>query len=154
MEKIYPILGYSGRTLLGFALAILLGALGVGIGRGVMLFFGLISVEAMFFLLMAGAGIGAGVGSLMAWLWLKHSGRVFAVTLLLLGILAGAIGGWGGYSYGAGYDWGCCARPDMGSEAFTILGATAGANLMALSVVVIGHLILGSRRRIQIHTRS
>ena len=66
--------------------------------------------------------------------------------MLFLAILAGAIGGWGGYSYGATIEVECCARRDVGAQELTVLGATIGANFMALCVAVTGHLVLRGRR--------
>ena len=149
MANLYPILGYTGRTMLGFVLALFFGAVGVVISRMALVFFGLISWEAWFFSFMAGASIGAGIGSLIAWLWFRNTGRAFTAIMFLLAILAGAIGGWGGYSYGAGIDVECCAGRDVGAQELTVLGAAIGANLMALCVAISGHLIPRTRRSAQ-----
>ncbi|MFQ6026475.1 MAG: hypothetical protein ACE5Q6_03050 [Dehalococcoidia bacterium] len=147
MEILNPMLGYAGRTFIGLILALVLATLGVILGRMAIVFLGFISFEAFFSSFLAGVSIGAGVGSLIAWLWLRHTGPVFAATLLLLAILGGALGGWGGYIYyGVGYEVECCARKTIVPQVFAVLGATLGANLMALCFGVTGHLVLRNRR--------
>ncbi len=145
----YPVLGYTVRTMLGFVLALFLGAVGVVIARMALVFFGLISWEAWFSLLMAGASIGAGAGSLLAWLWLGNTGRAFTAIMFLLVVLAGGIGGWGGYSYGEGIEVECCVGRDVGAQELTILGAAILANLMALGVAISGQLISRTKRSAQ-----
>ncbi len=142
-------MGYTVRTMLGFVLALFLGAVGVVIARMALVFFGLISWEAWFSLFMAGASIGAGIGSLIAWLWLRDTGRAFTAIMFLLAVLAGAIGGWGGYSYGAGIEVECCVGRDVGAQELTILGAAILANLMALGVAISGQLISRTKRSAQ-----
>jgi hypothetical protein len=151
MEILNPILGYAGRTIMGVGLALVFAAIGVALSRMAIVFLGLISWEAFFSSFMAGVSIGAGLGSLIAWLWLRHTGRGFVVTLFLLAILGGALGGWGGYIYyGVGYEIECCARKTIVPQAFAVLGATLGANLMALCFGVTAHQVLRNRRRTQI----
>ena len=135
--------------MLGFVLALFFGAVGVVVARMALVFFGLVSWGAWFSLFMAGASIGAGIGSLIAWLWFRNTGRAFTAIMFLLAVPAGAIGGWGGYSYGAGIDVECCAGRDVGAQELTVLGATIGANLMALGVAISGHLILRTRQSAQ-----
>lgn len=79
--------------MLGLLLAPFFGAVGVVIARMALVFFGLVSWEAWFFLFMAGASIGAGIGGLIAWLWFRNTSRTFTAIMFLLAILAGAIGG-------------------------------------------------------------
>ena len=146
----YPVLGYTVRTMLGFVLALFLGAVGVVIARMALVFFGLISWEAWFFLFMAGAGIGAGTGSLLPWLRLGNTGRSFTAIMFLLVVLAGAIGGLGGYGYGEGIEVECCGRRDVGAQELTVLGAAISASLMALAVAISGRLISRKRRGAQI----
>ena len=158
MEILYPIVGYTGRTIIGVVLALVLATLGVVLGRAVIVFLGLASWGAFFSSFMAGVSIGAGLGSLIAWLWLRHTGRVFIATLFLLAILGGALGGWGGYIYyGVGYEVECCGRRTLVPQVFAVLGATLGANLVALCFGVAGHLFLRNRRSISsnpIRTRT
>ena len=135
--------------MLGFVLALFLGAVGVVIARMALVFFGLVSWGAWFSLFMGGAGVGAGVGSLLAWLWLGNTGRAFTGIMFLLVVLAGAIGGWGGYSYGKTIEVECCASRDVGAQELTILGAAILANLMALGVAISGRLISRTRRSTQ-----
>ena len=146
MGYINPILGYAGRTLVGFILALFFGAVGVVVARMALVLFGLTSWESWFFSFMAGASVGAGIGSLVAWLWLRNTGRAFLAILFVMAILAGAIGGWGGYSIGEGIQVECCGRRDVGAQELTVLGATIGANLTALCVAILGHIIPQARR--------
>ena len=146
MEYLNLIMGYAGRTLVGFTLALLFGAVGVVVARMALVFFGLTSWGSWFFLFMAGASVGAGIGSLVAWLWLRNTGRAFMAILFVMAILAGAIGGWGGYSFGEGIEVECCSKRDVGAQELTVLGATIGANLMALCVAISRHMIPQARQ--------
>ena len=66
--------------------------------------------------------------------------------LFVMAILAGAIGGWGGYSFGESIEVECCGKRNVGAQELTVLGATIGANLMALCVAISGHMIPQARR--------
>jgi hypothetical protein len=86
--------------MLGIGLALVLGVAGIVIARLGYVFFGLTSWTVWFALFLAGAGLGAGIGSLLAWLGLNPLPRAIIVAALLLAVLAGVAGGWGAYSFG------------------------------------------------------
>ena len=144
---LHPFIGYISRAALGIGLALVFAAVGVVLARMGLLLFGFTSWAAWLSMLIGGAGCGAGIGSLLAWLWLKSTGSVFTALLALVAIGAGIAGGWFGYSYGAGVETECCASPDIGPIAYTVLGAVIGANLAAVPYSVIGQLVIRALRR-------
>ncbi len=141
------LLGYVGRAVLGIGLALVLGVVGVALARMGLLLFGFTSWSAWITLLVLGAGGGAGIGSVAAWLGLKGAGAAFTTALALLAWGAGMAGGWFGFSYGAGVEPECCASPTMGPIAYTVLGAVVGSNLVAILLGVIGQTVLRGLRR-------
>ena len=134
---LHPVIGYLGRAALGLGLALVLAVVGVVLARMGLVLFGLISWTAWFTLFVAGAGLGAGLGGWLAWLWQKGAGAGFTALLLLLALAAGIIGAWGGYYYGASQVPECCASPAMGPVAYTVLGAMVGANLVVLLIAAL-----------------
>jgi hypothetical protein len=146
MDNLNLILGYAGRTALGTSLAVVFATVGVILARMTVVLFSLLSWQAWFTLWIAGVSIGAGAGALIAWLWLRHAGRVFTGTLLLLAILAGVVGALSAHAIGANIELEWWAGHAMDARGYTIIGAAIGANLMALGFGGGGHLILRNRR--------
>ncbi len=144
---LYSLLSYGGRLALGVGMALVMAALGVILARMGLLLFGLTSWLAWLTLLIAGAGVGAGLGSAGAWLGLKGAGLRFAAALATLALAAGIGGSWFAYQFGAGVEPACCASPDMGPIAYAVLGATVAANLAALIAGAGGQSILRAWRR-------
>ena len=144
-----PVIGYAGRVALGLGMALVFAAVGVVLARMSLVLFGLTSWSAWFTLFVSGAGLGAGIGSLLAWMWLKSVGSGFTAILFLVVVVAGVAGGLGGYHYGAGLEPECCASPEMGPIAYTVLGAVAVSNVTALLFGVIGQTVLRGMRRAQ-----
>ena len=132
-----PVLIGLGRALLGTLLAGILSVVGIGIAGGGFVFFGAVSHTTLLFLFMTGAGIGAGVGSIGAWLRIDRAPPLPMLlgTGLVL-VLAGIGGAWGGFQVGAAQDVECCVGPTISPITFTALGATVGSNVAAVAVVV------------------
>ena len=103
--------GYAGRTLLGLGFALVLGGLGVMLGRMGLLLFGVTSWFGWLSMLVGGIGIGAGLGAVIAWLWVKGTGPTFSVILGIIAVAAGIVGAWYGFVYGTGVEPECCASP-------------------------------------------
>ena len=146
---LHPVIGYSGRAVLGLGLAFVLAILGVAFAFMVVVFFGLSSWTAWFTLSVVGAGLGAGLGGWLAWLWQKGAGPGFATLLLLLALTAGIIGAWGGYYYGASLEpeRECCASPALEPVAYIMLGAMVGSNLVVLLTAALRLLLRASSGR-------
>lgn len=58
-----PWVSVVARTLLGFPLAAVLGALGMALASALAVFFGVAALPKILIMLMAGAGVGAGIGA-------------------------------------------------------------------------------------------
>lgn len=139
--------GYAGRTALGIGFALVLGAVGVVLGRMGVLMFGVTSWFGWLALLVGGIGVGAGLGSATAWLWLKGMGAVFTVILVPTAVIAGICGAWYAFLYGTGVEPECCASPDMGPIAYSILGAVLVSNIVTLLLGVAGQMTVRILRR-------
>ena len=139
--------GYAGRTALGIGFALVLAGVGVILGRMGILLFGVTSWYGWLGMLVGGIGLGAGLGSLTAWLWLKGTGPVFSVFLGFMAVAAGISGAWFAFLYGTGVKPECCASPDMGPIAYSILGAISCSNAAALVFGISGQAVVRTLRR-------
>ena len=139
--------GYAGRTLLGIGLALVLAGLGVILGRMGLLLFGVTSWFGWLAMLVGGIGMGAGLGTVTAWLWLRGTGNVFSVFLGFIAVAAGVVGGWYGFLYGTGVEPECCASPDMGPMAYAVLGAVLCSNAATMFVAISGQAAVRAFRR-------
>ena len=140
-EGVHSILGYAARGALGVALAVALGVGGVVAGRGLYIFSGSIAWSPWFWLMVCGAGVGAGLGSYMAWLvgGTPRPATVSSIMLLAIASL-GVVGGWVGYHWGETQEVACCARPPNSAVAFTVFGAVVGANSVAALLGIFSQL--------------
>ena len=98
-------------------------------------------------MLVGSIGVGAGLGTVTAWLWLRGTGNVFSVFLGLIAVAAGIAGGWYGFLYGTGVEPECCASPDMGPMAYAVLGAVLCSNVVTLLVAIPGQAAIRAFRR-------
>ena len=102
---------------------------------GMFVFFGAVSHSTLLTLLTVGAGVGAAMGSWSFGGWLKIDWVPPAVILLaklMVLVLAGIVGAWGGYQFGASQEVECCVGPAITPITYTALGATAATNAAAL----------------------
>ncbi len=132
------LVGYLGRTALGLGLALVAAGLGVVLARMGLLLFGITSWAGWLATLLGGIGLGAGLGSLTAWLWLKGMGKAFYSCITLAAVTAGVAGAWIAFRYGSGVEPECCASPTMGPLAYAVTGAVILANLATLLLGVTG----------------
>lgn len=96
-----PWISVVARTLLGFPLAAVLGALGMAMASALAVFFGVAALPKILTMLMVGAGVGAGIGAGLTML------RMDAIppwpVLLAVGLGLSAVstaGGWVGFQIG------------------------------------------------------
>lgn len=144
--------GYLGRTALGVGLALVAAGLGVILARMGLLLFGVTSWVGWLAMLLGGIGLGAGLGSVTAWLWLKGMGTVFSSFLALVAVTAGVGGAWIAFRYGTGVEPECCASPTMGPLAYAVIGSVILSNLATLVGGVTGQTvarILRQRNRLE-----
>lgn len=140
------LVGYAGRTALGIGFALVLAGVGLILGRMGLLLFGVTSWFGWLALLLGGIGVGAGLGSVAAWLWLKGMGHLFSGFLALVAVAAGCCGAWLAFRYGAGVEPECCASPDLGPIAYAILGAVLFANAATVLCGIAGQTVSRSLR--------
>ena len=90
---------------------------------------------------MCGAGVGAGLGSYVAWL-VGGTPRPATASSIMLPVIAslGVVGGWVGYYWGETQEVACFARPPNSSMAFTVFGALVGANSVAALLGIFSQL--------------
>ena len=139
--------GYLGRTALGIGLALIAAGLGVILARMGLLLFGVTSWVGWLAMLLGGIGLGAGLGSVTAWLWLKGMGSAFSSFLALVAVSAGVGGAWLAFRYGTGVEPECCASPTMGPLSYAVIGAVILANLATLTCAVTGQTVARVLRR-------
>ncbi len=129
MDRLGLLSGFAIRAALGVGLALFFSAMAIFAARMVYVAFGLTSWDAWFAMFVVGSGIGAAVGGAVNLIDTGTSGRLKVfVAFFLLTVAAGIGGAWGGFSFGDGREVECCARPDMGPMAYSVLGATVGAS--------------------------
>ena len=128
MHQLDLLIGFAARAGLGLGLALIFSTVAIVVAWLTYLFFGLTSWGAWFAMFVLSGGIGAAAGSAVIVGGTGPSGRIlgFAVLLLLM-VAAGVAGALGGFSFGDGREVACCARPDMGPLAYSVIGATLAA---------------------------
>lgn len=137
MDIVRPVLVLVGRTVLGLLLSSVFSVIGIGIAWSMFVFFGAVSHATLLVLFMIGAGVGAGLGSYIAFLrvdWIPTAPILAAMGLALL--LAGMGGAWGGFLFGANQEVECCVGPAVTPISYTALGATVGAIAAALGMSI------------------
>ena len=102
MDIVQPVLVLAGRTVLGLLLSSVFGVIGIGIAWAMFVFFGAAAHTTLLIVFMAGAGLGAGLGSYIAFFrvdWAPPAPTMAAMGLVLM--LLGIGGAWGGFQFGA-----------------------------------------------------
>ena len=122
------LLVFALRAVLGVGQATLFTVIGIGMAWGLFGFSGAHSLTTTLWFLMAGAGIGAGLGGVAAWLRLEGDTWLVLLAMASLATAAGVGGAWGGYQFGAGQEVECCAMPTVTPVTYTAVGATVLAN--------------------------
>ena len=131
----------AGRAGLGFLLALVLSYIGVWVAWGLYYFFTDTSSKLLRdVMFLAGAAVGAGLGSSLT--WLRLDGNSLPVVLLMgaTGLAGGIIGSWMGYEYALNREIKCCSDPPINAFSYAALGATVAANA--------GTFLLGTVREI------
>ena len=135
MEMFKPIVILVGRVVFGVCLAIVLSTVGIAIAWGLFIFSGSQSLTAWLTSMYFGAGFGAGVSGLAAWVRLDHETQLSLATTMIVAVSAGVAGALAGYQYGQTQEIECCAMPTKSPLYFTAIGATVGANVGAILLV-------------------
>ena len=148
MDSVQAVLIFAGRAGMGILLAIAFSMVGIGLAWGIFVFSSSDSRTVLLSLFMAGAGIGAGLGGFLAWLRIDGNTLPVIIGTVTLALLAGVVGAWGGYQYGAAaaHEVACCAKPEIKPFTYTALGATVVANGVVL-LYSLAREIATSRRR-------
>jgi hypothetical protein len=128
MGNVLTLLVIAVRSGLGLALAMVFSIIGLGLAWGLYWFSSVDSLTALLYLFLSTIGIGAGVGGFLAWLRIDRNPPSVMVTTLMVAILAGFGGAWGGYEYGQNVEAACCVEPEIEPMMYAALGATVVAN--------------------------
>ena len=132
MDKVQSLMVFVGRTALSFGLGGAFSVVGIGVAWGFFVFSSSRSLDTMLWSLMAGAGLGAGLGGFLAWLRLEGDGLLLLLAAAALVAAAGIGGAWGGYEFGARQEVECCAMPTVTPVTYTAVGATVVASGAAM----------------------
>ena len=148
MVWLQPFLIFTVRTILGLLMGVSLSFLGVGIGWVSYVFFGASSLDTLLILFMGGASVGAAGGGFLSWLNLDYNTPMRLLAKALVLVIAAVGGAWGGYQYGSVQDVPCCARADITPITYIVLGATVGANIIALLLGITRQAMPSLRRQL------
>jgi hypothetical protein len=127
-----PVLELVIRTVVGVLLAVFLGTLGVGAGWILFVFFGFTAHTSLLSLMLGGAAVGAAAGVFLAWLRMDNNTLLLWLGTAAVLLLAGGLGAWGGYRFGADQEVPCCAAPEVSPMTYMVLGAVTLSNGVAL----------------------
>jgi hypothetical protein len=148
MERFQPVLVLGLRAIVGSLLALALGTFGVGVGWILFVFVGATSHTTLLVMFMGGAALGAAGGGFLAWLRLDNNTRPLLLGTGAVLLLAGVAGAWGGFYFGSGQEGLYGAGPPISPMTYTVLGAVAVSNGVALLLGVVQAL-----RQVSIHRR-
>ena len=146
MGGVQAVLAFGGRVGLAVGLALVLSMLGVALAWGIFIFSGAVSKTTMLWLVMSGAGLGAGVGATLPWLRVDGNSILAIIATVSLTVLAGLGGAWGGYQYSADREVACCTKPDIAPFTYAAFGAVAMANGTAFLCSIAREGFAGRRR--------
>lgn len=148
-DQLGLLLVLAGRIALGVGLGLFSTTISVAVAWGLFIFSGSQSLVIWTAVLIFSAGVGAGAGSLLAWLQLDRGNNPERVVTAITVVAISMLSAWIGYYYGSNREIECCAMRTVTPVYYTALGATLGANL----AVVTTSLFRGSierRRRTRI----
>ena len=131
------------RAVSGLVLAMVLGYVGTLVADGLFRSTGADWPEWLFtFAWFTGGGLGAGVGSFLAWIPTESS-RPRVMLIFLVVLLASLGGAWGGYYWKVYIDESLSAFSGRAITSVALFGAAIGASLMAGSLGVVRQLRSG-----------
>ena len=137
LDRVQTVLILAGRVVVGVLLAVALSVVGIATAWGMFVFSGAASHAALLAMFMTGAGLGAGLGSLLAWTRIDGiPSRLVLLTAVLTVVLAGIAGAWGGFQFGATQEVECCVGPTIEPITYMVGGAILLANLTALTMAL------------------
>ena len=122
------ILTIAARVGIGVMLSLVFSMVGIGIAWGLYSFSGALSRTTLEVMFIAGAGLGAGLGGVLAWLRIDGNPRSILIPATLMALLVGLTGAWAGYEYGMNREIDCCARPEIAPFSSSAYGAVLAAN--------------------------
>lgn len=135
MDIVQPVLVLAGRTVLGLLLSCVFSVIGIGIAWAMFVFLGAAAHTTLLIVFMAGAGLGAGLGSYIAFFRVDWAPPAPALAAMVLALVVGGMGGaWGGFQFGANQEVACCVGPAITPITYTAMGASAATNAVALAM--------------------
>ncbi len=136
--------------MFGSGLALVLAMFSIGVAWALFMFSGSQALATWLVALMFSAGLGAGAGSLLAWLRIDRRNTPVRFVTAVCVVAAGTLGAWVGYEYGSNREIECCAMPTVSPVYYTALGATLGANVAAVTISLFREFVeRRARTRIQ-----
>ena len=149
-DRLGPAVLLAGRIALGSGLALVLAMFSIGVAWAIFMFSGSQSLATWLVALMFSAGLGAGAGSVLAWLRLDRRNTPVRILTVILVVTAGTLGACIGYDYGSNREIECCAMPTVSPVYYTALGGTLGANVAAVTIALVREFVeTRGRTRIQ-----
>lgn len=137
LDRVQPILILVGRIISGAFFAVTLSVIGIATAWALFVFSGASSHAVLLTMFMTGAGMGGGLGSLLAWARIDGiPSRPVLLTAALVVVLAGIAGAWGGFRFGSTKEVECCIGPAIEPITYMVGGTTLLANATALVLAV------------------
>lgn len=118
----------AARAGLGILLALVFSMVGVGLAWVLYSFSGALSRTTLEVMFIAGAGLGAGLGGILAWLRLDGNPRSRLIPTTLMAVLVSLAGAWAGYDYGVNREVECCTKPEIAPFSSAAYGAVLAVN--------------------------
>lgn len=106
----------------------------IAVAWGLYLFSGSHSLTVWLAMLMFSAGVGAGAGSLLAWMQLDRGTDSKRMVTVISVVVIGVLSAWLGYHYGSNREIECCAISSTTPIYYTAIGATIGTNIALIAI--------------------
>lgn len=134
--RFQPVLIIALRVIFGILFAGVFSMASIAVGWGLFVFSGSQSAQAWFILQLGAAGMGAGLGSFVAWFNIDRNTGLMMTLMVAVGVVGGLAGAWSGYEYGAYRTSLCCDKAGttilLSPVTNSAIGATILANLAML----------------------
>ena len=119
-----PALIILARIISGLLLAGVSGMVSIAVAWGLFVFSSSQSAQTWSILQLVAAGIGGGLGSLVAWFNIDRNTRLLVTLMVAAAVLGGLAGSWLGHEYGAPITYPAIGSSLMANLAMLIFGLT------------------------------
>ena len=112
-DRLGPAIVFAVRVALGSGFGLASTMFSIAVAWGLYLFSGSHSLTVWLATLMFSAGVGAGAGSLLAWMQLDRGTDSKRMVTVISVVVIGVLSAWLGYHYGSNREIDCCASAEF-----------------------------------------